>query len=631
VTARIYEFGEFRLDTAAETLTRLDGGIVTLTPRAYATLRTLVEHSGELVERAALMRTVWPNLVVEDNNLDQQVSLVRQALGERRGEHRYIVTVPGRGYRFALPVIRAQPGAPAITAEPAPTPSAAIVSESEVGAPPQRGRPWLWTAALAVASVTLFAAALAVFDLGGRERPAPSPRVRTTLAVLPFKPMTASDSNESLELGMAETLIVGLNAAQLTVSPLSSVRRFAGPEQDAVAAGRALAVDVVLESYIQRDGDALRVSTRLLDVADGRQLWSQRYDERFSDILTVQDSIAARVLGALAPSLAGAMAPLRRYTSDAEAYQLYLDGQFARRRFSEIAMREALGYFQAAVERDPNFALAYVGLAECYSTLAVFGIEAPHQSLPLARQAIDRALVLAPELGEAYASLAHVKTQYEMDWPGAERAFRRAIELNPSFAPAHQWLGLLHGISGRFDEALEELRIAEGLEPAVPFYGALRGMVLSYRGEHDAAVVQLERSLAIAPELPNTRAYLTMAYLRRGDLDRAAEHAAAIGSPAPGSRGYVGQIHALAGRRTEALAEIERLVALSRERYVSAYDTASIYATLGEVDQTFAWLERAFEERSQLVTWLPWDDAFESIRTDPRYLELVKRLPVANR
>jgi tetratricopeptide (TPR) repeat protein len=208
---------------------------------------------------------------------------------------------------------------------------------------------------------------------------------------------------------------------------------------------------------------------------------------------------------------------------------------------------------------------------------------------------------------------------------------RRAIELNPSYAPAHQWLGLLLGESGRFDDAFEELRIAEGLEPAVPFYGALRGMVLSYQGHHDAAVEQLERSLAMAPELPNTRAFLTMAYVRRGDLDRAAEHAAAIRSPAPGSRSYMGQVHALAGRRAAALAEIGRLVALSRERYVSAYDTASIYATLGEVDQTFAWLERAFEERSQLMGWLPWDGAFQSIRTDPRYAELTQRLAVANR
>ena len=401
-----------------------------------------------------------------------------------------------------------------------------------------------------------------------------SSRERTTLAVLPFKPMTASDSNPSLELGMAETLIVGLNDAQLTVRPLSSVRRFAGPEQDALAAGRELAVDVVLESYIQRDGDALRVSARLLDVADGRQLWSERYDERFSDILTVQDSIAVRVLGALAPNLAGAMAPLRRYTSDAEAYQLYLDGQFSRRRASEIALREALASFKAAVERDPNFALAHVGFGRVLLGPRDFRHRGAARNLSACPPG-DRsgARVVAPDLGEAYASLGHVKTQYEMDYPGAERALRRAIELNPSYAPAHQWLGLLLGISGRFDDALAELHIAEGSSPPCLSTARSAAWSLSYRGEHDAAVEQLERSLAIAPELPQHPR------LPHDGVPCAAAISIARPSTRPRSvrrrreaEAMSGKSMRFAGHRTEAFAEIERLVALSRERYVSAYE-----------------------------------------------------------
>jgi serine/threonine-protein kinase len=623
--ARKYEFGDFRLDLAEQTLSHRDGRTLPLTPRAFTTLRTLVEHAGVLLDRQTLMDAVWPKLVVEDNNLDQQISLLRQTLGERRGEHRYIVTVPGRGYRFAASVRL-------VFDEPLPPPQAspgaapAAVAGARAGDAGAARRGWGSVVGASVA-VALLLGGWLVFDGGKIAEESAVAGNRPTLAVLPFKPMTAADGNESLELGMAETLIVGLNSERLLVSPLSSVRRFAGADQDALAAGRALGVDVVLESYIQRAGDSLRVSTRLLDVADGRQLWSQRYDERFSDILTIQDSIAARVLDSLVPSLAGAEAPLRRYTSDAEAYQLYLDGQFYRRRSSETALREALHRFQSAVERDPDFALAYVGLAECYSILAVFGIEAPGVAHPLARQAIDRALALAPDLGEAYASLGHYKMQYELDWEGAELDLRRATELNPSFAPGYQWLGLLHGYSGRFDEALEQLRTAQALEPAAPAYSALRGMVLSYARRHDEAVELLERTLAMAPDMPNTRTFLTMALLRRGDLDRAAEHAAAIASPAPGSVGYRGQIHALAGRRDEALAEAERLVALSRDHYVPAYDVASIYATLGDHEQTFAWLERAFAERSQLIAWLSFDGAFDGVRADPRYAELVRRLP----
>ena len=623
----IYEFGEFRFDIAMQTLAHRDGRTIILTPRAFATLRTLVEHAGELLDRQALMDAVWPNLVVEENNLDQQISLLRHALRERRGEHRYIVTLPGRGYRFTAPVSAdpigtASPRSPAMVSPAIEPPSA----------PGVRVAAWRWPLAVGMLAVAvLLAGVYAALDFGSERREAASAAVRSTLAVLPFKPMTAADRNESLELGMAETLIVGLNGPRLIVSPLSSVRRFAGAEQDALAAGRALGVDVVLESYIQRAGDEVRVSVRLLSVADGRQLWAQRYDERFSDVLTIQDSIAARVLATLAPSLASNEPPLRLYTSDAEAYQLYLDGQFYRRRYTAVALREALDRFSQAIERDPSFALAYVGLAECYSVLGVFGIEAPKATYPLAREAIDRALELAPDLGEAYASLAHYRMQYAMDWHGAEMAFRRAVELNPNYAPAQQWFGLLLGYYGRFDESLAQLDTAQALEPLAPVYGALRGMVLSYQGKHDEAVEQLERILAMAPELPNTRAYLTMAYVRRGDLERAAEHAAQISSPAPGSRAYVGQIHALAGRRTEALAEIERLVALSHERYVSAYDIASIYATLGEPDQTFAWLERAFEERAQLLGWLPFDGAFDQIRADARYPDLANRLAASRR
>lgn len=619
-TLRAYEFGDFRLDLTERVLKHREGTELPLTPRAFDTLRVLLERAGEIVDRPTLMRLVWPGLVVEDNNLDQQISLLRQALGERRGEHRYIATVPGRGYRFAAAVA-------AIDDAPLPKSAPMQPIEPAPAAPRDRtARALVWPIG---AAAVLLVAVVATIVVGGRETPPATPIASTTptLAVLPFKPVSAADRNESLELGMAETLIAGLNSDRLQVRPLSSVRRFAGVEHDALAAGRELGADVVLEGYLQRSDDAVRVSTRLLNVADGRQLWAQRYDEPFSDILSIQDSIAARVIDALAPNLAGAASPLRRYTDDVEAYQLYLDGQFYRLRVSEAALNEALARFLAAIDRDPNFALAYVGAAECYAIFGVFGIRAPHDTFPQARAAVDKALELAPDLGEAYASLGHIKTQYEMDWAGAERAYRRALELNPGYAPTHQWLGLLLGYQGHLDQALAELQVAQALEPAAPIYAALIGMILGYQGDHDAAIEQLERVVTMAPDLPPARTFLTMAYLRRGDFDKAAEQAAAMTSPAPGSMGYVGQIYALTGRRAEALAEAERLVALASERYVPAYDIASIYATLGDADEALMWLARAFEERGQLLGFLPRDGAFDAVRTDPRYVALVAALP----
>jgi TolB-like protein/predicted Zn-dependent protease len=478
-----------------------------------------------------------------------------------------------------------------------------------------------------VFAVTALAAVLvAAWLLPPREQPTPGVG-QATLAVLPFKPLTATDRNESLELGMAETLIRALNGPTLHVLPLSSVRRYTKPEQDAVLAGRELGATSVLEGYIQRDGARLRLAARLLSVADGRQLWADRYDESFTDILSVQDVIAAKVSAELSPEPRTSTASAtRRLTSNAEAYQHYLDGQFHVNLRDEPGLRRAVSDFTLAIESDPQFALAYVRLADAYTFLAVFGIVAPHEAYPDAQRAVAKALELDPTLGEAHASLGHIKLNYEHDWRGAEQALHRSVELAPNYAFAHQVLALHLALGGRFDEAIARLREAQALEPLAPVYGGLIGMILSYQRRYDEAIDQLEKTLALEPRLVNARTYLAAAHLRLGELDEALELLGGLESPAPGSAGYIGQIHALAGRREAALGEIERLVALSRERYVPAYDIATIYAALGDADRTFEWLERALAERSTLIVWLPREPVFDRYRSDPRYGPLAARL-----
>jgi TolB-like protein/Tfp pilus assembly protein PilF len=481
---------------------------------------------------------------------------------------------------------------------------------------------------LAAVAVLALAAGIGVAVIASRDAPEIRPqRSGLSLAVLPFRPLTPDDRNESLELGMTETLIAGLNAGGLSVSPLSSVRRYSGIEQDGLAAGRELGVQAVLEGHIQRADDQLRVSARLLNVSDGRQLWTQSYNEPFTDIFTVQDAIAEKVRAALTLELADEASPaLQRYTGDAEAYQQYANGRYHMLR---LALPEALAHFEQAVALDPEFALAYVGIADVRSILGVFGAVAPHETFPQAQQAVQKALKIAPELGNAYATLGHIKVQYELDWSGAERAYHRAIELNPNNAFAHQCLGLYLALSGRFDDGIAQMRRAQALEPAQPGYSSLIGMVMIYQRRYDQAIEQLQSTLEMDPHFPTTNTYLAMAYLRRGEYDKAMEHLDRTKALAPGSAAYRGQILALSGRREEALQELERLQALSKQRYVPAYDIATIYAALGETDETFVWLTRAFEERSQLIGWLQWDPVFDAIRTDPRYAPLVKRLPAA--
>ena len=625
-----YRFGEFELDLEAFQL-RLRGGPVKLERRPLDLLVMLVSQHGRLVAREDIISALWPGNVIIDfeSGLNTLVRKVRSALGDSSEHTQFIETVPGRGYRFIAPV----------TLVATATPSAPVTEPPAAQPPRKKWRP----AAIAISSSVVLAVA-AIFgwrtghltsDLTSNSvAPAqtsaqPAADGVIQLAVLPFRPLTTSDRNESLELGMAETLIAGLNGTgRLQVSPLSSVRRFAGAENDAVSAARQLGVTAVLEGYIQRADNRLRVSARLLDAKNGRQLWADSYDEAFMDIFSVQDAIALRVRAALMPEFVVQSAGLSHKTHDAEAYQLFANGRFYLRR-NEIGMRRSIEYFEQAVARDPGFAEAYVGLAESYSLLGVFGAMAPNEAFPHARAAVDRALALDPELGEAYASLGHIKAQYERDWPGAEAALRRAIELSPSFAPAQQWYGHYLAYIGRIEDGLAQVRKAQALEPASPSYGALVGMFLNYQRRYDEAIEQLTKTLETDADLDLAHTHLAVAYMYRGEYERAVAHLSRITSVAPGSGGYLGQIYAFSGRRADALGEIERLEALFERHEAAAHDIASIYGALGDADQAFLWLDRALQDRSQLLGWIRWNPAFDSIRADPRYAAFMRRLNLA--
>jgi DNA-binding winged helix-turn-helix (wHTH) protein/TolB-like protein/Flp pilus assembly protein TadD len=616
----VYEFGGFRLDLRHRTLARVSGGAIAITDKAFDCLAYLVENAGQLVTKEQLTKALWPVTVVEESNLYVTISALRKALQDDASRPGLIATIAGRGYQFVGEVRRIPVDAPVAPTNPSTTRS----SQS----PGHESGTRRWGPILAAGLALVAAIGFGAYWYSGQNAgPVDSQDAVVTLAVLPFRPLTSGDRNESLELGMTETLIAGLNSARLRVSPLSSVRKYSGIEADGLAAGRQLGVQAVLEGHIQRVGDRLRVSARLVNVGDGRQLWAESSDHEFTDIFSVQDSIAGHVRASLLDELTvDAQPALRRYTRDTEAYQLYANGRFYLDRLNEPALRQALGYFSEAVRRDPQFALGYVGISEAHSILGVIGAVAPDETYPQARQAAERAIALAPELGDAHASLGHVKMQFEHDWPGAERAFRRAIELKPTYARAHQFLGLNLAYRGRFEDGIEQLRRAQTLEPAWPGYSALIGMVLVYERRYDEAIEQLLKTLEMDPDFPTTNTYLTFAYLRRGDYDRARQQLQRVRSFAPGSTGYAGQIHALSGETGAARAELERLRTLSRDRYVSAYDLATIHAALGDVDETFEWLERAIEERSTLIGWLPWEPVFDDIRSDPRYLALMRRL-----
>ena len=624
-TGAHYEFGDFALDVGQQCLVRRDTGqAILLTAKVFETLVYFVEHAGETLDKDELLRSIWPGVVVEENSLTQNVSTLRQMLGEARGENRYIATVARRGYRFVAKVTRRDEPAAASAAE------VSVAPPSSAAPGGARRRTMLIVAAAAV----LIAVISAIAFVTPAKRPSAAAALPTrTLAILPFKPLLPAERNESLELGMAESLITHLSEhSRQAISPLSSVRRYRALDQDPIAAGRELGVDTVLDGSLQRSGDRLRVAVRLLRVADGQQLWAQSFDQDFTTIFDMQDTIAARVAQAVSVRWVGGSATRGApYTQDPEAYALYASGQFAWTRQTEPSLLQSIAFFEQAIEKDPNYALAYAGLADSYALLGVFGMRAPHEVFPKARRAVEKALSIDPDLAAAHTSLGHVLTIYEHDWDGGAREYRRALQLDPSLAITYHRLALLYAMQGDTDRALELNARAQQLEPLWFAPKGAAGNFLYFARRYDESIRLLEQVLALDERADNARAFLIRNLIVKGDYARALAEYDKRPLQMPGSNAHRAQALALSGRRAAALVELDRVLKLSKERYVPAYDVAMIYAALGETQSTFSWLERAMEDRSTMMVFLAQDPMFDAYHSDPRWAGLVQRIGIYGR
>jgi len=577
-----FKFGGFYLDGRRRLLSRSDGSTVALSTKSIDLLLCLVERAGEVVEKAVLIRAVWPKVQVEENSLSQCISALRRALGEDPSDHQFIMTAPGRGYRF--------------------------IADFEIVSPerPASSAPGTSTSPMRRSGVTV-----------------------RSLAVLPFKPLGEGDGPASLELGMTDALIMRIGGLRnLVISPLSSVRRYGAPDQDPIAAGKELGVDCVLDGSIQRSGEHVRVSVRLIDVGSGRQLWAARFDQDFSDIFAIQDAIAERAAAALVEELTtDDRHRLRRHPTDnAQAYQLYVTGWSGLTRPSCDSLRKALGYLELSVARDPGFALAHACLADCYAVFAVFGGGTPHDIFPKALAAVTRALALDPELAEAHAELGHIRMVYDLDLHAAEKALRHALQINRHSAMAHHYMGLLLIARGRLDDALVSIRRAQALEPLALNFNANIGMIHYYARRYEEAVVQLETTLAMDAGFDHARSVLGRAWLRLGQTDRAILEFRNRSSTTIGSAADLPAAMALAGRSANAMAELERLLDPLTGQYVSAFDVATVYAALGMTAETLDWLERAIDQRAQPINFLGVDPAFDTLRAEPRFVRILKRL-----
>jgi serine/threonine-protein kinase len=491
---------------------------------------------------------------------------------------------------------------------------------------PRRGRRAAWVAGAAAALVALgLLGAVSWHFLSGRGQALDS------IAVLPFANESGDQDAEYLSDGISESLINNLSQLpNLRVIARSSAFRYRGPAADPLAAGRELGVQAVLTGRVVQRGDRLLINVELVDVRHNRQLWGERYDRRLTDLLTVQDEISREITDKLRLRLNGEEKRrlARRSTDNPEAYQAYLVGRYHWGRRTEDGLKKAIDSFEQARARDPTYALAYAGLADCYALLGDYGYLAPKDAFPKARAAAERALELDDDLVEAHTSLAFVKVQYDWDWPGAEREYRRALGLNPNYATAHQWYSEYLSAMGRPEEALREIRLAQELDPLSLIIHAVVGRALYFARRYDDAIAQCRTTLEMDPNFAVPHLFLGRAYVQQGRYEEGLAEFQEYRRRSGGSAilAEIGHAQALAGRRDEARELLQELAQGPNPGYVPAGRIAYIPVGLGDKDGAFAWLEKAYDERSDTLVFLKVEPRYDSLRADPRFADLLRRV-----
>ena len=649
----IYEFGEFRLDAAKRLLFRADGEIVQLTPKVFETLLYLVRNSEKIIEKDELLQAVWTDTIVEENNLSQNISALRKLFGEKRGEHRFIATVPGQGYKFvaeirevdklaaeenndealgvnALGVENSETEIPtrefSETENPKSEPAKTSGSKADQSLSSNKKSNRVWIAAFS--ALVILALALSWYYVR-RQNANPisdGGAAIKTIAVLPFKPLVAENRDEALEMGMADTLISKLGTGdEIVVRPLSSVRRYTSLEQDSSTAGRELGTDAVLDGSIQIAGERVRVSARLIRTSDGKQLWAGQFDEKFTHIFAVQDSIADKAAAALKTKLEKRP---KSYTENLEAYQLYLKGRFHFLKITRPETERAVSYFEQAIKIDANYALAYAGLADAYRGLAIAGEMSPSEFLPKAKSAAQKALELDETLSDAHAVLGFIIFWLDWDWQECERHYKRALELNPNNPDTLIYYANLYSNLGRHSEALAMAKRARELDPLNLRTNALEGQFMIHAGQTDEALERLQKTLELDQNHWLANIYTVSAYIEKEMYAEAIEQARRAGDVYDSTRAnaFLGYALAKSGREREARAELEKLLRLAKETYVSPYNVAMIYNGLGDREETLRWLERGYEQRDPRITFLKVEPKWNNLRGEPRFAEIMRQM-----
>ncbi len=582
IAPKVYEFNGFRLEVAQSRLVYKDQP-VPLKPKVLDLLLFLIQRRGQLVAKEELMREVWPDAIVEENNLTVSMSALRKVLGEDRENPRFIETVPRRGYRFV----------------------AEVTDLSDRPAPPAEKRP--------------------IVENEPGEEPIDS------LAVLPVDSPAKNFNEEYLSEGITESIINVLSRIpRLRVLACSTVFRFKGKDTHPQEVGQILNVKGVVMIRVITLGEKLIIRSELVKVSDGSQIWGEQYNRAPSDLLAVQEEIAKAITENLKFKLTrnDQISLSKQSSHNSEAYNLYLRGRYFWNKYSKEWVLKAIEVFKQAIALDSNYALAYCGLADCYFRLSNIHFP-PREVLPKAKEAALRAVEIDDNLAEAHSSLGLLKVYYDYDWNGAESEFRKALRLNPDLVLAHQRFGSYLTFMGRFEEAIMHYETALELDPFGLQININLATTYYLRGEYDRATEHLRKTNELEPDYMPTRFVLGCSYIQQGRLQAAIEEFQAIyklDEEAYLALGFMGYAHALAGQRAEAETLLNILEEIAERKYVSPYALLVIHLELGPEERVFELLEQLYQEHNDWLVWFKVAPELKKLRNDARFKDHLRRI-----
>jgi len=612
------------------------GQVIQLEPKALRLLLFLIENRGRLIEKEEILDAIWNGTHVTENALTREIGKLRKNLGDDPKSPKYIQTVHTRGYRFIAELAEANGEGTPISvapgnaeAETRPETFRAPVQVVSVTPLPLEGTTAKRTSYRLI--TTLLTMAIGLIVIGGvvvwKKRAATSPAsppalTANAVAVLPFK--TSVGGEEYLGSELADALVNRLsNSTKLTVSPVTAALHYGQTNQDPRTIGSSMKVDYVLYGEIDRTRQ--RMSIHLIRVRDGVALLDESYDEKFDDIFKLEDSLCAKVLNSLLVTLdhEETQGLQRRYTENQPAYETFLKAHFYMNKLTAADIDKSIAYFRQAIDMDPKYAMAYAGLSDSYMRLDRAG-QAPAEYLPKSRAAVMKALELDETVAYAHSMLGRIAFRYDWDFPRAEREYARARELNPKLV--HAWYGSYLLTMNRVTEAESE---QQKFEAFLPFAG---GSILSqhyyYTGQYDRALDLINRKLEARPDTPALHEWLGLVYEQQGRTSEAIDEFQKAVSLSDGidGLGALGHVYAVSGKLGDAENTLRKLDELSKQKYVSPFQKAVIYAGLGQTDRAFSELEKAYNQRSLSPVTLRWDPRLNGLRSEPRFRDFMRRV-----